>query len=584
MHRSIRVLSLVAILSLATAVASAQWSADPAQNLGVAVRAGEQVIPKIAAAPDGGAYVGWFDNSSGEYEVYLQRLDPNGSEKWPHNGILVSNHAQDTSLVDWDLIADSSGNAVLVFTDLRSGGDLDVYAYRIAPDGTFLWGPDGVALSANDDYEPSPRVTETSDGKFVFVWPRLPSTGTGSLVIQKLDAAGTPQYGPTGITITGATNEKPAFQSIVPAEQGGFIVAYVRDIRTFTSPRHIRAQKFSATGDPAWGASPVVVYDAASVPIAYWPEMVSDGGGGAVIGWHRSASNMFSAFVQHLASNGVELFPHNGVELSTNASVHKIAPCLAWQGATGEILAFWNERSPNQDRWGIVGQKVSAAGQRTWTDSGATLLPVNTTEKSSPRCVPFADGALVFVFDHPTGSVIDSRVVAMRVDGAGAQQWPTVPLPACSVLSGKDKLDLDLSGRQVVLAWEDERTDAGDVYAQNILGAGGALGLVIPGEVSPPGAKAPLRFLNATSLAWEPGPASGSAVFNLYRGGFTTLGTGPIGACAQSGVSSPAASDTAVPSTGDGYFYLVTGENLAGEGPMGQDSRGAPRVPASACP
>ena len=87
---------------------------------------------------------------------------------------------------------------------------------------------------------------------------------------------------------------------------------------------------------------------------------------------------------------------------------------------------------------------------------------------------------------------------------------------------------MHLSGRQALLVWEDERGDAGDVYAQNILGAGGALGIVTPGEVSPPGSKAPLRFLDGTNLAWEPGPASGSAVFNLYRASLSTIGTGPL--------------------------------------------------------
>ena len=54
--------------------------------------------------------------------------------------------------------------------------------------------------------------------------------------------------------------------------------------------------------------------------------------------------------------------PHNGVELSTNPSTHKISPCLAWQGATREILAFWNERTSNQDRLGDHGPEDLRGG------------------------------------------------------------------------------------------------------------------------------------------------------------------------------------------------------------------------------
>ena len=44
---------------------------------------------------------------------------------WPHNGILVSDHPQLSSLVDWDLIATSDGGCALVFTDARDGSDLE---------------------------------------------------------------------------------------------------------------------------------------------------------------------------------------------------------------------------------------------------------------------------------------------------------------------------------------------------------------------------------------------------------------------------------------------------------------------------
>src|SRR5690606_18959096 len=168
-------LAAVFALLLAAHAAQAQWSTDPQENNAIADRAGEQVVPKIAVTPAGDTYVAWFDHAAGSYDVYLQLLTPAGVEVFPHNGILVSDHAQSTSLVDWDLIADSQGNAVVTFTDTRDGGDLDVFAYRIAPDQTFLWGADGVQLSFESDYTPNPVVTEASDGDFVFVWAHFPT-------------------------------------------------------------------------------------------------------------------------------------------------------------------------------------------------------------------------------------------------------------------------------------------------------------------------------------------------------------------------------------------------------------------------
>src|SRR6185436_3238652 len=202
----------------------AQWSGNPAQNLAVGDANGDQAVAKIAATGDGKTWIGWFDQRSGSYAVYVQLLGADGSETFPHNGLLVSSNPQSSSLVDWDLKADSQGNCVLAFTDTRAGTDLDVYAYRISPSGTFLWGANGVTLSSNSDYEPSPKIAETSDGNFVVDWPRIPNSGTGSIRVQKLDANGVPQFAADGIPIQGGTNEHPAFCDVVAADAGGYVV------------------------------------------------------------------------------------------------------------------------------------------------------------------------------------------------------------------------------------------------------------------------------------------------------------------------------------------------------------------------
>ena len=133
-----------------------------------------------------GLYIAWFDHASGNYDVYLQLLDRLGNEQWDHNGILISDHAQNSWLVDWDLIVDSQDNVVLVFPDARDGTDLDIHAYKLGPGGEMLWGDHGVTLSENDDYEPSPRVTEASDGDLVFAWARIPDVGDGHILMQRL--------------------------------------------------------------------------------------------------------------------------------------------------------------------------------------------------------------------------------------------------------------------------------------------------------------------------------------------------------------------------------------------------------------
>jgi hypothetical protein len=385
-ERFVFIALVLAVSVLATRPLFAQWSGNPAQNMAVCDHTGDQAVPKVAATGDGKTWLGWFDNTGGSYAVYVQLLDADGAEQFPHNGLLVSSNSQAGSLVDWDLIADSQGNCVLAFTDTRAGTDLDVYAYRISPGGTFLWGANGVTLSSNADYEPSPKVTETSDGNFVFVWPRIPNSGTGSIRIQKLDPAGNLQYAADGIPIPGGSNEHPAFCDVVAADNGSFVVEWVRDIATFQSPRHLRAQKFSAAGTAIW-ASPVAVYDLNSLPIAYQPILQSDGAGGALFCWHRSLNNVYDSLVQHLDSNGTEAFAHNGLLVSTEPNRFRLDPSLAFLPASGDLIVGFEKTDLNQSQWGVGIQRISSAGARLWTDNGIELLPVNGTAKDFVRCV-----------------------------------------------------------------------------------------------------------------------------------------------------------------------------------------------------
>jgi len=448
-------------------LARADWPGDPGLNLGVAVRSGGQVVPKIVATPDGGAYVGWFDNATGNFDVRLQRLDPAGNPVWGPDGLLVSNHPSMSFIVDWDMIADSGGNAVLVFSDIRAGGDLDVYAYRIAPDGTFVWGPDGVTISANADFEPDPRVAQASDGDFVVVWPTLPDATDGHLMMQRLAPDGSLRLAPGGIAVAGEVGESPGFNRVVASDAGSVIVSWVRDISTFFSPRHVRAQKFAPDGSPMWGAGPVIVFDAVSVPIAHRPQLLADAGGGAVLAWHRSVGSRFDCLVQRITAAGTELFAHNGLLVSTDTTRQRFDPSIVLDGASDDVLVFWDERNLAQSAWGVYGQRISTEGARLWSETGRELIPVSAQPRSFVRSGGFGGGAMVFWFEPPTLGSINSRVRGLRVDAGGLFVWG--PIDVSSVPSPKDDLGLAQTPTgMAMLAWEDERSDSGDIYAQNV--------------------------------------------------------------------------------------------------------------------
>ena len=167
--------SLVIGLVLAwwCAGASAQWTDDAALNTPVETGAHDQDVIKLGVAPDGSSWVGWFDFRPGGIQVRVQRLGAEGVATFAPGGLLVSDHPQNTFVVDWDLDADNDGNCMLTFVDVRNGGDFDAYAYLIAPDGTMLWGDDGVTVSDNTEFEADPRIIQNTDGDYLVVWSRF---------------------------------------------------------------------------------------------------------------------------------------------------------------------------------------------------------------------------------------------------------------------------------------------------------------------------------------------------------------------------------------------------------------------------
>jgi len=99
---------------------------------------------------------------------------------------------------------------------------------------------------------------------------------------------------------------------------------------------------------------------------------------------------------------------------------------------------------------------------------------------------------------------------------------------------------------------------------------------------APPGEVMNQRFTDASTMTWDAEKSVG--VYEVYRGLISGL-PGGFGACFQSALTGPSASDAANPTVGDGWFYLVTAKNRLGEeGTKGSQSSGAPRPNSSPCP
>ncbi|HBZ02132.1 MAG TPA: hypothetical protein DEO84_12515 [candidate division Zixibacteria bacterium] len=269
----------LALLVLTASGALAQWPTNPASNLALSVTSGESSVPHIASTSDGGCYVSWWDNTPGHYCMYMQRLNAAGEIMWAPNGMLISNHAQDTWLTDYTLTVDQTDCAILAINDLRSGSDWDVYAYRINEAGEFLWGADGLTIS-NDTYSDAyPQAKITSAGNIVFAWNDI--TAAGVIRMRKVDINGNDLWTPATKVITSTYGV--VYPRLAETNDDGIIMQLlVHQGSEYYNPYYIYAHKYDASGNDLWGSTGVIINNAASVEIYRYPDIVSDMAGGGL--------------------------------------------------------------------------------------------------------------------------------------------------------------------------------------------------------------------------------------------------------------------------------------------------------------
>ncbi|HLN54138.1 MAG TPA: T9SS type A sorting domain-containing protein [Lentimicrobium sp.] len=455
-------ITLLVILFALIQPVNAQWSTNPALNNAISDLSGEQVLPKIGLCSDGNIYIAFMSNVTGSYNVRLQKLDSQGNELWDHNGILISDHPTDSWISDWDMAVDINDHAVLTFSDVRAGGNWDVFAYRISPDGAFTWGDDGIALSDNSAFNVAPKVTCTNAGNAVFAW-----MSEDVIVMQKITPAGVKLWGDAGITLSSINSLK--WPQLMPAGTDDIIMKYFDDAGSPQYPtRHVFAQRYNSSGVGIW-SSPVVISNAGGISAQTQIfSFINDGTDGFYIAWHddRDGNLIASSFVQHVNSSGQLVWPSNGVEVSLSGGYNHFYPYLALPQGSTDVYVFWNEMSGDQNQQGISGQKLSSTGARQWGNQGTTFIPLSYTPV-------YPEGASSSLTDmmvvYKIGGYNNNQIKGMKIAPDGSFLWTPSSTVISSVSSNKAySVMSNFANDQWIVSWADNRNDANDIYAQNI--------------------------------------------------------------------------------------------------------------------
>jgi hypothetical protein len=287
----------------------------------------------------------------------------------------------------------------------------DIYAQRVRYDGVTMWTPDGVPVVTGSGYQNTP--------------------------------------------------------SMIPLEGGGAIVTWI-DYRS-GSHADIYAQRIDADGWMLWMMGGVAVCNEGSDQ--QYPEIVSDGSGGAIIAWEDFRAVMvahWNIYAQRIDSDGVAQWTSGG-EVICAAMGDQFGVDVAPSDDGGAIFAWEDERYGNYD---VYAQKVDGSGNALWATHGIPVSDVSDMQLSVHLVEDGEGGAIISWMDNrPIEYNWD--LYALRVDSEGYWGYPS------AYITSVDDIPNDL-GRLVMVTWDASRIDdlyygavtEYDVYRSTVSGPG----------------------------------------------------------------------------------------------------------------
>ena len=465
----------------------------PIGNVALCTAAGDQTEPRIVADGAGGAFVAWQDRRSGEWDVYVHHLvatmlaDPT----WPKDGLALSTAAHDQH--DPRIVADGQGGAIVVWLDTRNAGaqkTAGLYAQHVLASGVdTAWAREGVPLCATAVDQNVPAVVADRRGGVIVAW--LDSkTGSDYYAMSAHhvlpDGSTDPAWPADGRVLCAVVALKSVEtwqHSLDPVASidgaGGAFVAW-SDRRRATHVVHAQHVLESGALAERWPADGLAI--SATAGNQDKPAIVSDGGGGVIVGWEQDHQHDWDIYAQHILSSATldPAWPAAGRAVCAREE-NQLDPDLAPDGTGGAIVTWIG---------GAHAQHVLAGGELdpAWPAEGRQLCERNSYAYER-RIVADGSGGAFVAWSRVVSSLSvgqgglvlhpSADIFAQHVMGSGRldPNWPADGMDVCSAGGSQFSPQLVSDGAHgAIVSWCDARSKktGKDIYAQFIRVRGAA--------------------------------------------------------------------------------------------------------------
>ncbi len=358
----------------------------------------EQWSPELVSDGEGGAIITWYDGRSLEYHVYAQRVNALGGVEWTADGVAVCTVAGYRQRPQ--LAPDGAGGAIIAWRDDRNGY-ASVYAQRVDAQGAVKWATDGIAVCANTDDQQSPQLVSDGDGGAIIIWvdDRLEYH---SIFAQRVDSLGAIRWDADGVEVCSADSNKSSAR-LVADGAGGAIIAW-EDKRG--DHLKIYAQRVDSLGVVQWGEGGVLMTFPESDQRR--PQIVSDGVKGAIVAWEDSLSGDWNVYAQRVDSLGLLTWTGDGRIICSSPN-DQLYPQLTTDGDGGAFVTWQDLRNDDSD---IYVQHVLLDGLTTWVFNGVKVCSAAGGQSYPCLAADVAGNSIIAWQDNRSGN---SDIYAMKV-------------------------------------------------------------------------------------------------------------------------------------------------------------------------
>ena len=478
--------------------ANAQWSTDPTVNNAICTATDNQINHSITSDGAGGAIIAWQDMrsfSTTNSDIYAQRVNAEGVIQWTENGIVVCTAASVQSFPS--VVSDGSGGAIIMWSDGRGGGGLQIYAQRISPEGVGLWAADGILLKTSPGVQNDPVIISDGSGGAIIAWDTFVTNFRYDIFALKVSSVGAIEW---STTVCHDPLEQQ-FPQICSDGSGGAIIIW-SDARPGINNNDLYAQHINSYGAPLWTADGIDFCAAPKHPGE--AHIVSDNLGGAIIVWadYRRRDFYRDIYTQRIDVDGVVKWTTDGVPIYNTGTGDYIAPRIVVDGSGGAIIVFESAGS------GIVGQRVNSLGELQWGTG------VGLGGGTWPQLTNSTSGGAIAAWHN----VSDGKIYAQKLNGNGGKEWGVTAVivrsPTASSSGQRPQLVSDGNGGTII-TWYDNRNTLNtvyDIYAQNVNSNGNLGNLPTGVEEKPAGIhnlflsqNYPNPFKQTTKIKYETG-------------------------------------------------------------------------------